>query len=320
VRSILEDSNGNLWFGSWSEGAARFDGDRLEYFTVDDGLSDNQIRSIHEDTDGTIWFEGGVGLSSYDGKSITRRREYSYTTRDDWKTQKGDLWFKGNESVGYNDREGAPGAYRYDGGSLVFLEFPLHDAGDKPGYYSITGTASGSGVRQWFATYGAVIGFDGTSFAIIDNESLGLTEASGFLHVRCVFEDSKGRLWIGNNGIGVILRDGDTTYSFTQASGLGRRDRRTGGGIEPMAGDATEGEPSLHRVFSIGEDAHGNIWFGTHEQGAWRYDGQSMRQFTEADGLATKSVMAIYTDSDGVLVLGGDGVYAFNGETFDRIH
>jgi ligand-binding sensor domain-containing protein len=49
VRSILEDSKGNFWFGSWKEGVCRFDGERLTYFTMEDGLSDNQIRSIRED-------------------------------------------------------------------------------------------------------------------------------------------------------------------------------------------------------------------------------------------------------------------------------
>src|SRR5262245_45150472 len=59
VRSILEDSKGNYWFGSWNEGVCRFDGKNLTYFTVEDGLSDNQIRSIQEARNGVVWFEGG---------------------------------------------------------------------------------------------------------------------------------------------------------------------------------------------------------------------------------------------------------------------
>ncbi len=82
----------------------------------------------------------------------------------------------------------------------------------------------------------------------------------------------------------------------------------------------SDGAASLHRVFSIGEDRDGNIWFGTVEQGAWRYDGETLRNFTEEDGLTSKGVMAIYTDSRGDLWLGGEGVFKFNGESFDRIH
>src|SRR5262245_41492234 len=70
VRSILEDSKGNYWFGSWNEGVCRFDGKSLTYFTTEDGLSDNQIRSIREDRNGVVWFEGGFGLSGFDGEKI----------------------------------------------------------------------------------------------------------------------------------------------------------------------------------------------------------------------------------------------------------
>ncbi len=142
----------------------------------------------------------------------------------------------------------------------------------------------------WFGTYAAVIGYDGESFTIIDNESLGLvpskTSDAGGVHIRCVFEDSKGNLWIGNNGIGVILHDGDTAINFTEEHGLGKR-------------DASDESASLHRVFSIGEDRAGNIWFGTAAQGAWRYDGKSLRNFTAEDGLTSKGVMAIYKDTHG---------------------
>lgn|GEM_PF-451627 len=320
VRSILEDSNGNYWFGSWMEGVARFDGESLTYFTEKDGLSDNQVRTIFEDRNGVIWFECGKGISSFDGKEIVTHTHRDYTATTAWRLEPGDLWFKSDEMIGFNANEQQSGAYRYDGERFTYLTFPFpEDRNSEPGY-SVTGTARGQSGRLWFATYQAVIGYDGESFTIIDNESLGLTEQTGYLHARCVFEDSKGRLWIGNNGIGVILRDGDTTTNFTQQQGVGRRDSRSGGGTAPQPGDANAGTASLHRVFSIGEDRDGNIWFGTVEQGAWRYDGQTLRNFSEADGLTSKGIMAIYNDSRGHLLLGGNGVFRFNGETFERVH
>ena len=89
---------------------------------------------------------------------------------------------------------------------------------------------------------------------------------------------------------------------------------------ERRQGDASDGAASLHRVLSIGEDRDGNIWFGQVEQGPWRYDGESLRNFTAEDGLTSSGVMAIYTDRQGDLWLGGEGVYKFNGKSFDRIH
>jgi formylglycine-generating enzyme required for sulfatase activity len=75
-----------------------------------------------------------------------------------------------------------------------------------------------------------------------------------------------------------------------------------------------------HGVRSILEDSRGNFWFGTTGHFASRYDGESLRKFTEDDGLASKEITSIYTDRRCDLWLGGDGVSKFSGESFDRIH
>lgn len=318
VRSIFEDSKGNFWFGSWKEGVCRFDGKNFNYFTMEDGLSDNQIRSIREDRNGVVWFEGGVGISGFDGKRIIRPSSRNHSSKDDWRLQPGDLWFKEDGSSGATQIEGQPGVYRYDGNTLNYLALPLPT--DHPNAaYASTGFATGRGGRLWFATYQAVVGFDGVSFTIIDDKSLGLNDTTGRLHVRCVLEDSKGNLWIGNNGIGVILHDGQTATHFTQERALGQVDHRVGR-MTHQHSDLTVGSPSMNRVFSIGEDRPGNIWFGTIDHGAWRYDGKSLRSFSASDGLTSKQVLAIYTDRRGALWLAGNGVFKFNGTSFDRIH
>ena len=319
VRSILEDSKGNYRFGSWSEGVCRFDGESLTYYTVEDGLSDNQIRSIQEDRNGVVWFEGGFGISGFDGERIITPTSRNYTSKDKWLLRTGDLWFKEEGGVGATEIEGDPGVYRYDGETFHYLAFPLPMDRAALTAYATTGRAKGKGGRLWFATYKAVIGYDGKSFTIIDDKSLGLDENTGRLHVRSVFEDSKGNLWIGNNGIGVILHDGHADIRFTQEKGLGKLDPGHGR-MTQQPGDVTEGSPSLHRVFSIGEDRAGNIWFGTVESGAWQYDGKSLRNFSTEDGLTSKDIMAIYTDRQGDIWLGGNGVFKFNGESFDRIY
>jgi len=71
VRSILEDSKGNIWFGSYNEGVCLLHNGELQYFTTENGLSDNQVRSIYEDKNGIIWFECGRGLSIYDGQKMS---------------------------------------------------------------------------------------------------------------------------------------------------------------------------------------------------------------------------------------------------------
>lgn len=308
IRAILEDSKGNIWFGSHQEGVAVFDGQEYTYFTVEDGLSDNQVRSMYEDASGQIWFECGRGLSSYDGQKISTPSAKNYGLRNAWQANPGDLWFKGDEANGYNSNEGQAGVYRYDGREFFYHEFPLKPVSGQAFYHSVsTPFVRGKNDRLWFGTYGAVVGYDGSEFLVLDNAALGLSEATGYLHVRAIFEDSKGNLWIGNNGIGVWVYDGKDATNFT-ALHRGKMPFMASGGPE--------------RVFSIGEDANGNIWFGTIGSGAWFFDGTSLSNYTRKQGLESNHIWTIYRSRQGEMWFGGadpSGVYAFRGGIFKRI-
>lgn len=317
VRSILEDSKGNFWFGSWNEGVARYDGVGLTYFTIEDGLSDNQVRSIREDRNGVIWFEGGSGLSGFDGERIIAPTNRVHSAHSAWQLHESDLWFKEDGSMGATDVERRPGAYRHDGATFTYLTYPVVPALAERSAYATTCIAKGKNGRVWFATYNGVIGYDGVDFTFLDDAACGLDATRGRLHVRAVFEDQKGRVWIGNNGIGVLLYEDGRIMHFTEAMNLSRMGPH-GDRTLPLPSDVPGGAASMHRVFSIGEDRNGHLWFGTVEQGAWRYDGTSMKQFTAADGLTTKDVMGIYTDTNGDLWLAGNGVFRFDGTRFEQ--
>lgn len=150
---------------------------------------------------------------------------------------------KADGDFDFNEREGMPGVYRFDGTTFNYHEFPIEMPPDRRGDYSVTGIDQSKEGRVWIATYGVVIGFDGESFTIINDDSLGHTEDTGYLHARCVFEDSKGRVWIGNNGIGVVMRDGENTTNFTQAHGVGRR-------FLPIGAPRSPGGPAMRRLAS----------------------------------------------------------------------
>lgn len=65
IRAIFQDSKDSYWLGSHKEGLCHYNGITFEYFTTEDGLLDNQIRSIQEDDNGTIWIETSKGVNSY---------------------------------------------------------------------------------------------------------------------------------------------------------------------------------------------------------------------------------------------------------------
>lgn len=307
VGAILQDSKGNYWFGSNHEGLCLFDGTTFTYFTVEDGLSDNQIRRIQEDHNGVIWLGTGNGVSSYQKGLITNHTAINphygldLYTEGKWALEENDLWFNaGNKS----------GAFRFDGQELHYLAFPLNDENS---YNPTLVTDFAKGKNQlWIASYAAVFGYDGQSFEVIDDARLGFTQQPDLLHVRSVLEDSKGNLWIGNNGIGVLLKSGDSIVNFSIQQGLVQSDSFRMGGASPAG--------TLEHVFAIEEDQHGNIWFGDRDTGAWKYDGHTMTNFTQKDGLTNAFVHVIYKDNNGSLWLGlGDGnLFLFNGKSFER--
>lgn len=309
VRAVFEDTQGNLWFASHQEGVCKFDGAKLTYFTTEHGLSNNQVRSIQEDANGHIWFETGDGISSYDGLKITAHEERDYASMDSWGSAPSDLWFKEDERVGVDNPGGTPGTIRYDGDKLSFLAFPEID-GDREGFtFSVsTPVAKGKDGQVWFGTYSAVIGFDGKSHEVINNASLGLDGKTDYLHIRSLLSDSKGRLWIGNNGSGVLIRDRGTTVNFSTTYDTGLGNPR----LTPQG---------LDRVFAIEEDLDGNIWLGTRDHGAWRFDGESLTHFSVPEGLESSHVWSFTVDKRGDVWIAGakpSGVYRFNGEAFER--
>lgn len=312
VRSILEDSKGNIWFGSYSEGACLLQNGKLSYFTTQNGLSNNQVRSIHEDMNGNIWFECGIGLSMYDGVRMTVYTERNYNTPNHLKLTDNDIWFKSDPSEGNSTAEKKSGVYQYDGKALYYRSFNITDKSGQeiPWEKSTDFVRSKKGV-VWFGAYNLLIGYDGKQLITFNNESAGLNGTTENLHIRSLMEDSKGNLWIGNNcgggrsGIGVIKYDGENFTHFTKQHQVRTEDTRGN---------------SLDKVFSICEDSSGNIWFGTNESGVWRYDGKSLKNFTQKDGVDSGITWIIYKSKSGELWFGGgpNGVYRFNGESFER--
>ena len=94
----------------------------------------------------------------------------------------------------------------------------------------ILGTSDG---YVWIGGYSGIIRYDGLNFERLDSSD-GLTSG------RSIFEDSKGRVWVGTNDNGVILIDNNIHTHYTYKDGL---------------------PSSSIRCFA--EDTAGNIFIGT---------------------------------------------------------
>ena len=308
IRAILQDTNGHYWFGSHSEGICYYDGHSYRYFTTFDGLPNNQIRSIQQAANGVIWISTANGICSYDGWNVKQFPPESANAISDWSTTSGDLWFYATEDGGVN---------RFDGSKMNYLSFPERKNQAHGKSYGVTGITKDRKGKIWIATYNALFSYDGKTVQTFDDAYFKLPADEG-IHIRSILVDSKDRIWIGNNGIGVLMKKGDSTIHFSKEKGQ----------LLPMGefhsnviNKKTHKNTGLQSVFAIEEDAAGNIWFGDRDSGAWKFDGESLTNYNKNQGLPASMVWTIYKDASGRLLFGMErgGIYQWTGEDFKKV-
>lgn len=143
-------------------------------------------------------------------------------------------------------------------------------------------------------------------------------------HVRAVYSDRKGALWVGTTGGLARFEDGRLT-TFTTRDGL-PSDRvmsiaedhegslwigTSGGGVARWKDGVftrvtTEQGLSSNFVWSIHEDRDHALWISTEGGGLSRYEDGAFRVFRAEDGLPSERVMPIEEDRDGNLWIGTD--------------
>lgn len=65
ITSLMTDSKGNLWIGTYQGGLKRYSNGKFEYWDMNNGLSSNNIWAILEGDDGKIWLgtlDGGLQI------------------------------------------------------------------------------------------------------------------------------------------------------------------------------------------------------------------------------------------------------------------
>jgi ligand-binding sensor domain-containing protein len=66
----------------------------------------------------------------------------------------------------------------------------------------------------------------------------------------------------------------------------------------------TIGNPRYGNVQCSLQDKEGNLWFGTTENGLYKYDGKSFRRYLVADGLNSNSIHCLLQDTEGKIWIG----------------
>ena len=287
-------------------GASRYDGKSFQHFTQKEGLGSKTVYCMHEDKDGNIWF-GSVdaGVCRYDGKTFTSfsatdppsvpaRPSQASTNEQKSTIAKGetvsemakDLWYVFQSKNGHHwFGSRTEGAFRYDGKTITRFTSKDGLSGMRIG-----GIQEDKAGNIYFTTDAGISKFDGRSFTtlkpIVATEWTKQTDDLWFVGV----QDSSAE----------YRYDGQTLHRLaiprmrTGEDFMARYPRSKYSNIKQTPYD----------VYSIFKDSKGDLWFGTGNLGAVRFDGKSHAWIADKENTwledgAMFGLRSIIEDKDG---------------------
>lgn len=297
IRSIFQDSKGNLWFGTIDEGVVRYDVKTLTYFSHPDGFINSTVYAINEDQNGNLWFGTDQGVYKYDGKTFRNYHQKDGLSHIDISRKSILVDKSGTVWVGTHG-----GVFRYDpiadkNGDRSFSLFePLHDI-------NVAGIMEDKRGNIWFASFdngvfrydaGQSDGQEKKMVHFNEKEGLGENYAGGMA------QDQLGNMWFTMKN-GICKFDGTTFTEYTAKDGLGGTEfwgiiiEQSGIIWVTARGSTTRFDPSIPLpnpkaftaftpanglnccVQSMYQDKSGNMWWGAG-QGLYRFDGDRFYQ------------------------------------------
>ena len=335
---MLEDSEGNLWFGS-EQGIVKYNGQIFETFDVDDGLGHNSISVILEDREGSLWIgTGGGGVSRYEphfsltikdglpdyhvhsmledkngllwfvtgshnasryNGAIISHFQFDHNVKVCLEDHKGNLWFGGDKGLVENNVSKKSSLTKYDG--VKFTQMNIEDSLNSDDIFSLSKYRND---HFLLGNSGGVTLYDGANFS-----SFWRWDQSGRPVVENILEDQTGELWFSLGLERLKERHG---RGWTKP-GLLRYDGHSSKMFNIYNGSISSD------VKTLIEDKEGNIWIGTSD-GVSRFDGTFFTSFTVQDGLAHNEVSCILEDRNGHLWFGTQGgISRFDGLVFQHL-
>ena len=256
--TIIEDWNGNMWFGTQKNGIifVKDSTEEVINFGIADKLIDERITVLHQDRSHKMWVGTEAGLFQYQNDSTFKLFEFEgklpLNTRINtiYEDMQGSIW------IGTSD-----GICRYHKGVVDVLTIiqglPDNDI------RSITADQEGC---LWIGTYRAGL------MRIKDGKFTNFTSHEGLVNesVNSVIEDSKKNLWLATDR-GVSKYDGNSFNNIT------------------------DGLPNA-KVRDVIEDAKGRIWFATYG-GLVLYENGKMTIWDKKRGLSDDQTRRLFIDS-----------------------
>jgi ligand-binding sensor domain-containing protein len=177
---------------------------------------------------------------------------------------------------------------------------------------------------MWFGmSSGGVYRYDGLSFVHFLDP--GNPKESGGNTIKSILEDKNGNLWFCSWSNAGVYRFQADRINHPCNNNTFNHNLQVAHDLE--AHQAERALSFTHITMKDGlsddmiscmlEDKNGNIWIGTRDQGACRFDGKTFTRFAEQDGLAP-CVFCIAEDKNGNIWFGHDGQNGEDGHGVSR--
>ncbi len=317
VRTVYEDSSGDVWVGTYPEGINYFDRstNAITTFTHDplntNTLSQNAILAVREDVKHNLWIGtdgGGLNFFDRENNKVTiyksdpdnKNSLSGNSALDVFVAEDGKVWvgtWGGGVSVldpttGEFHRMPFNASQKYS--TSVWTSKELNDG-------IVWGIKEDKQKNLWLCTHnGGLSKFDRqtqtyTHYINMENDPTSIT----FGVVWSIFEDSKGNFWVGTAfGLDLMDRSKGTFKHF-------RADPQNPKSLS---------NPSTTALF---EDSKHRLWIGT-ESGLnlLNPDGETFTRYNKDNGFTDDNIRTILEDSQGKLWLAtNNGITVFDPET-----
>ena len=313
IISIYEDTNQELWIGSWSHGLYHIlpDGsvENMRHDASSNSISSNFVRSCNEDNLGNIWIGTFNGLNLYN--KTTRRFELYNSISGTGSLTHNSIWCI------VKDQQGTIWMGTYFGGVNYFNpEFEIykrHDRADEPGKglsIPIVGRMTEDNNNNlWICTEGGGVN--------IYNKDSG--------EYKWILNEGKANSLSRNNVKSIYFdKDADVMWIGTHLGGLNKLDLKTGNftRYRHREGDATTLPSDIVRDITPYKD---DLIVAT-QNGVVRFDiasgncTQLFKNFKE--GRNIKMVSDLLVDDNNLLWIAatGEGVFSYNFDTDELIN
>ncbi|MGV3640463.1 MAG: ligand-binding sensor domain-containing protein [Adhaeribacter sp.] len=314
IYHMLQDSQGFLWFATES-GVFRFNGLDYQQFTMDDGLSENEVLKVYEDSQKRIWFLTFSGRLSYffnnrfynPGNDETlKKASFNSTFVSFYEDSRQNLWFAGlnNKYVRISpDKKVSNYSFKdvMDGRESFFFEDENKQVilVGRPGFFEVKGAraiprptpyklkisrsfyAIRPGEALFLADEGLIYMKGSSQRILVPARQLPRADGLSYLYL-----DKNQGLWLTTFSDGVFY-------------------------FKDVLGNKSSYQHYLpgKSITWVKQDVEKNLWFSTIGDGVYMLPSNFLKgtTYTMQQGLSDKKVLSVTVDPSGQIWLGFTG-------------